>query len=297
MNKHLSNQEPKIKVIAIVGATASGKTAFSIDLAKKIGGEIISADSRLVYKGFDIGTAKPTIEEREGIPHHLIDVVEPEFDYSAGIYKNHAKKVIEEISQRGNIPIVVGGTGLYIDILLKNFTLPQIEPNRELRNKLYKLDISEIYQILAEKDANAAQIIDKNDRKKIIRAIEIINTTEKPLKDSRGIEDSEYEVEWIGRNFDRKTLYERIDKRVDLMIEAGLLEETKALLNKHGRIPNLINTIGYREIIGYIDNKYSLEEAKDLLKKNTRNYAKRQLTWFRKNSEIKWNIFPEKLKK
>lgn len=166
MNKHLSNQGPKIKVIAIVGATASGKTAFSIDLAKKIGGEIISADSRLVYKGFDIGTAKPTIEEREGIPHHLIDVVEPEFDYSAGIYKNQAKKVIEEISQRGNIPIVVGGTGLYIDILLKNFTLPQIEPNRELRNKLYKLDISEIYQILAEKDAEAAQIIDKNDRKK-----------------------------------------------------------------------------------------------------------------------------------
>ncbi len=297
MSKHSSNQEKKIKVIAIVGATASGKTAYSIDLAKKINGEIISADSRLVYKGFDIGTAKPTIEERDGVPHHLIDVVEPEFDYSAGIYKQNAKEKISAISERGHIPIIVGGTGLYIDILLKNFTLPQIAPNRELRDKLYKLDIEELYQILKEKDLKAAENIDKNDRKKIVRAIEIINTTGKTLEESRGIENSEYKVEWIGRNFDRKTLYERIDKRVDLMIEAGLLEETKNLLNQHGRIPNLINTIGYREIIGYLDNKYSLEEAKELLKKNTRNYAKRQLTWFRKNQEIKWNVFPEKLKK
>ena len=227
----------------------------------------------------------------------MIDVVEPEFDYSAGIYKQEATKIINKITERGHIPIIVGGTGLYIDILLKNFSLPQIEPNRELREKLYKLDIEKLYQLLEEKDTDAAQSIDKNDRKKIIRAIEIINTTGKSLKDSRGLEDSQYEVEWIGRNFDRKTLYERIDKRVDLMIEAGLLEETKHLLDKHGRIPNLINTIGYREIIGYLDNNYSLEEAKELLKKNTRNYAKRQLTWFRKNSEIKWNIFPEKLKK
>lgn len=297
MNKLLSKQKNKIKVIAIVGATASGKTAYSIDLAKKINGEIISADSRLVYKGFNIGTAKPTIEEREGIPHYLIDIVEPEFDYSAGIYKQEATKIINKITERGHIPIIVGGTGLYIDILLKNFSLPQIEPNRKLREKLYKLDIEKLYQVLEEKDTDAAQSIDKNDRKKIIRAIEIINTTGKSLKDSRGIEDSQYDVEWIGRNFDRKTLYERIDKRVDLMIEAGLLEETKQLLDKHGRIPNLINTIGYKEIIGYLDNNYSLEEAKELLKKNTRNYAKRQLTWFRKNSEIKWNIFPEKLKK
>lgn len=297
MNKHSSNQKKKIKVIAIVGATASGKTSYSIELAKKLDGEIISADSRLVYKGFDIGTAKPTLEEREGIPHHLIDVVEPEFDYSAGIYKQNAKEKITEISERGHIPIIVGGTGLYIDILLKNFTLPQIAPNRQLRDELYKLDIENLYQILKEKDPKATERIDKNDRKKIVRAIEIINTTGKSLDDSRGIETSEYDVEWIGRNYDRKTLYERIDKRVDLMVEMGLLEETKNLLDKHGRIPNLINTIGYREIIGYIDNKYSLDEAKELLKKNTRNYAKRQLTWFRKNPEIKWNIFPDKLKK
>lgn len=297
MNKLLSKQEKKIKVIAIVGATASGKTTYSIDLAKKIDGEIISADSRLVYKGFNIGTAKPTLAEREGIPHYMIDIVEPEFDYSAGLYKQEASKIIKNITNKGKTPIIVGGTGLYIDILLKNFTLPPIEPNRELREELYKMDLENLYYQLEKKDIEAAKSIDKNDRKKIIRAIEIITAMGKSLKDTRGFENSPYEVEWIGRNFDRKTLYERINKRVDLMVESGLLDETKQLLSRHGRIPNLINTIGYKEIIGYIDNIYSLEEAKELLKKNTRNYAKRQLTWFRKNTEIKWNTFPEKLKK
>ncbi len=297
MNKHFSKMQKKIKVIAIVGATASGKTAYAIELAKKIDAEIISADSRLVYKGFDIGTAKPTIEEREGIPHHIIDIVEPEFDYSAGLYKKEASTKIIEIAKKGKIPIITGGTGLYIDILLKNFALPEIEPNRDLRNQLYALGNEELFEILKSKDAFAAETIDKNDRKKIIRAIEIIQTTGKALNASRGIDEQEYEIEWIGRNHDRKHLYSRIDKRVDIMIENGLIEETKELLNKHGKIPNLINTIGYREITGYLDNQYSLEEAKELLKKNTRNYAKRQLTWFRRNPEIKWNIYPEKLKK
>lgn len=295
MSSHLSSN--KIKVIAIVGATASGKTAYSIELAKKIGGEIISADSRLVYKGFDIGTAKPTIKERCGIPHYMIDIVEPEIEYSAGLYKQQARKIIFDIHNKGKIPIVVGGTGLYIDILLKNYNLPQIEANHSLRNEL-KTNINiDLFQILKELDNEAAEIIDKNDRKKIIRAIEIIKTTGKPLALSRGINEQEFDIEWIGKNFDRKTLYARIDKRVDIMIDSGLIEETRNLLNKYGRIPNLINTIGYREIIGYIDNKYSLEEAVELLKKNTRNYAKRQLTWFRRNPEIKWDIYPDKLKK
>lgn len=294
MSKLLSN---KPKVIAIVGATASGKTAYSIELAKKIDGEIISADSRLVYKGFNIGTAKPTIEEREGIPHYMIDIVEPEFDYSAGLYKKDGTVAIEEILKKGKTPIIVGGTGLYIDILLKNFDLPEIEANKELREELKNLSKSELFEKLEKLDKNAAQTIDQNDSKKIIRAIEIISTTRKSLADSRGKNESNYEVEWIGKNFDRKTLYERIDKRVDIMVEDGLIKETKSLLEKHGRIPNLVNTIGYREIIGYLDNLYSLDDALDLLKKNTRNYAKRQLTWFRRNEEIKWDIFPEKLKK
>lgn len=292
----MSNKK-QIKVIAIVGATASGKTAYSIELAKKINGEIISADSRLVYKGFDIGTAKPTKQERQGIPHHLIDIVEPEFDYSAGLFQKQAREVILEINSRGNVPIIVGGTGLYIDILLKNFDLPQIPPNKDFRKNLTNTDVHYLFELLKNKDSEAAESIDSNDRKKIIRALEIIATTGKPLKQSRGIQQQEFDIQWIGRNFDRITLYNRINSRVDTMFEQGLLDETKNLLEKHGKIPNLINTIGYREVIGYIDNKYSLDEAKELLKKNTRNYAKRQLTWFRKNTNIEWNIYPDKLKK
>lgn len=292
----MSNKK-QIKVIAIVGATASGKTAYSIELAKKINGEIISADSRLVYKGFDIGTAKPTKQERQGIPHHLIDIVEPEFDYSAGLFQKQAREVILEINSRGNVPIIVGGTGLYIDILLKNFDLPQIPPNKDFRKNLANTDVHYLFELLKNKDSEAVESIDSNDRKKIIRALEIIATTGKPLKQSRGIQQQEFDIQWIGRNFDRITLYNRINSRVDTMFEQGLLDETKNLLEKHGKIPNLINTIGYREVIGYIDNKYSLDEAKELLKKNTRNYAKRQLTWFRKNTNIEWNIYPDKLKK
>lgn len=287
----------RINVIAIVGATASGKTAYSIELAKKLDGEIISADSRLVYKGFDIGTAKPEITERENIPHHLIDIVEPEFDYSAGLYKQQAKEKIIEIFKKGKTPIIVGGTGLYLNILLKNYDLPQISPNKEFRNKLSTLESQELYELLKTQDIESAETINQNDRKKIIRALEIINETGKPLSSTRGIKEPEFNVKWIGRNFDRETLYKRIDDRVDIMIDKGLIKETQNLLTKHGRIPNLINTIGYREILGYIDNKYSLEDAKELLKKNTRNYAKRQLTWFRKNEDIEWNIYPEKLKK
>lgn len=294
MNKHLST---KPKVIAIVGATASGKTAYSIELAKQIDGEIISADSRLVYKGFDIGTAKPTPKEMDGIPHYMVDIVEPEFDYSAGLYKKEASAIIEKILNKGKTPIIVGGTGLYIDILLKNFDLPEIEANKQLRLELKNLSKLELFEKLESLDKNAASSIDPNDSKKIIRAIEIISTTGKSLDSSRGINESKYDIEWIGKNFDRKTLYERINKRVDIMVEEGLIEETKNLLKKHGRIPNLVNTIGYREIVGYLDSLYSLDDALELLKKNTRNYAKRQLTWFRKNEEIKWDVFPEKLKK
>lgn len=295
MNKNSLNK--KIKVIAIVGPTASGKTAYSIELAKQIDGEIISADSRYVYKGFDIGTAKPTKEEQDGIPHHMIDIVEPEFEYSAGLYKQEASKLILEINSKGKIPIITGGTGLYIDILLKNYDLPQIEANRELRDSLMQLETETLFERLAKLDKDATNIIDSNDRKKIIRAIEIITTSGKTLNETRGIGESKYEIEWLGKNFDRDTLYARIDKRVDIMVETGLIEETKALLQKHGKIPNLVNTIGYREIISYLDNNCSLEEALDLLKKNTRNYAKRQLTWFRRNQDIKWDVYPEKLKK
>ncbi|MBO6180831.1 tRNA (adenosine(37)-N6)-dimethylallyltransferase MiaA [bacterium] len=287
----------KIKVIAVVGPTASGKSAYGIELAKEVNGEIISADSRIVYKGFDIGAAKPTKDEMQGIPHYLIDIVEPTFDYSAGLYKKQATDIINDISSRGKIPIIVGGTGLYTDILLKGFDLPDITPDKELRKNLEKFSAEELYAKLKEIDLKGAESIDSNDKKKIIRALEIIHLTGKTLEQARGKSQSEYEIEWIGKNFERDALYRRINNRVDKMLEMGLIEETKGLLSKYGRAYNIINTIGYKEITAYLDGTLSLDESIELLKKNTRNYAKRQLTWFRKNQEIKWDVYPEKLKK
>lgn len=285
----------KPKVIAIVGPTASGKTGFAISLAKKLNGEIISADSRLVYKGFDIGTAKPSIEEREGIPHYMIDIVEPEFDYSAGLYAQEAEKLIFDISKRGKVPVVVGGTGLYFRLLLENYDVPKVEPDYELREKLAKLSYSELVLMLEAKDPVRAKEIEVNDKKKLIRAIEMAEHLEKPLSEYK--KEPVFDVEWIGLNYPRAELYERINKRVDMMIKDGLVEETEYLLKKHGRIKNLVCTIGYQEIVQYLDNLLTLEEAKEKLKQNTRNYAKRQLTWFRKNPAIKWNVEPLRLKK
>ena len=285
----------KCKVIAIVGATASGKTAYAISLAKKINGEIISADSRLVYKGFDIGTAKPTLEEREGIKHYLIDIVEPEVDYSAGLWVKDAQKAIDEILQKGKTPIITGGTGLYFRLLLENYKMPDVKPDKNFRAELEKLSFEELKQRLEKSDKVAAETIFDNDRKKLIRYIEIVEKSGLTLDIARNKSaECPYEVEWIGLNYPRAELYERINKRVDLMIEKGLIEETKNLLNKHGRIPNLVDTIGYREIIKYLDGEYDLKTAADMLKQNSRRYAKRQLTWFRANEKINWNIYPEK---
>lgn len=285
----------KPKVIAIVGPTASGKTDYAINLAGKIGGEIVSADSRLVYKGFDIGTAKPAMEERKGIPHYMIDIVEPEVDYSAGLYADDAQKVINNILERGKIPVAAGGTGLYFRLLLENYDVPKVEPDYEMREELKEYPSEELYKRLQRIDRQRASEIDPNDKKKIIRAIEMAEHLEKPLSEYK--KDPLYDVEWIGINCTRDILYERINRRVDLMIEKGLIDETRELLKKHGRIKNLVCTIGYQEMIAYLDGALTLEEAKDKLKQNTRNYAKRQLTWFRKNKDIKWNVEPVKLKK
>lgn len=285
----------KSKIIAVVGPTASGKTAFAVNLAHQINGEIVSADSRLVYKGFDIGTAKPTLKEREGIPHYMIDIAEPETDYSAGLYLKDAEKIIKDILLRGKVPIIAGGTGLYLNILLMNYDLPKVEPDYDLREKLKKTD--NLYEILSSLDPQTALEIDPNDRKKLIRAIEIVKLTGKPLSKSRGRKEPEYDVEWLGLNYPREELYGRINRRVDLMIENGLVEETEKLLEEHGRINNILYTIGYQEMVSYLDGILTLDEAVDKLKQNTRRYAKRQLTWFRKNPDIKWNVYPEKLKK
>ncbi len=285
------------RVIAVVGATASGKTSYAIELAKKINGEIISADSRLVYKGMNIGTAKPTIDEMQEIPHYMIDVVEPEYNYSVGLYVKEAKKHITDIISRGKVPIVVGGTGLYFRVLLENYDLPDVKPDYELRKELSSYSYEELLEMLTKLDEKAANSVEKNDKKKLIRYIEIIKLAGKPLDLVRGVKEKEFNVEWVGLNFPREILYDRINKRVDLMIEQGLIDETKKLLQKHGRISNITDTIGYREVLSYLDGELSLDEAKDKLKQNTRNYAKRQLTWFRKNEQINWNCYPDRKKK
>lgn len=272
-----------------MGPTASGKTALAIKTALTNNGEIISADSRLVYKGFDIATAKPTMEERQGIEHHLIDIVEPEVDYSVANFFDDAKVAIEKIRQKGKTPIVVGGTGLYFRILLEDFDLPRVEADYDLRAQLEQKETAELHEMLKKLDPSSAQKIHFNNKVKIIRAIEVCKLLGKPLSEAAGKKELEFDVEWIGLNpSDRAVLYDRVNKRVDEMMERGLVEETKNLLAKHGRINNFVNTIGYQEILEYLDGEISLEETVANIKQNTRRYAKRQLTWFRRNKLIKW---------
>lgn len=281
----------KPKVIAIVGPTASGKTAMSIELAKKINGEIVSADSRLVYKGFDIASAKPTLEEREGIPHYLIDIVEPEFDYSVGNYHDDARKAIYEIISKGKTPIVVGGTGLYFRILLENYNLPRVEANYELRAELDKKEKEELLEELKQLDKITYERLFDSNKRRIVRALEVIKLLNKPISEMEIEKEPEFDVEWkIPKMESREWLYNRINKRVDIMVEQGLIDETKFLLKKHGRIKNFICTIGYQEILTYLDGETTLDEALDKLKQHSRNYAKRQLTWFRKNPELEIKI-------
>lgn len=277
----------KQKVIAVVGPTASGKTSLAIKLAKELNGEVVSADSRLVYKGFDIASAKPTHEEREGIPHHLIDIVEPEFDYSVGNYYRDAKKAIHDIISRGKTPIVAGGTGLYFRVLLENYNLPEVETDYKLREELDLREREDLLEELNELDPVTYERVKDANKRRIVRALEVIKLLNKPLSEVSIQKEPEFDVEWKMPVINsREELYDRINKRVDIMVEQGLIEETQNLLKKHGRIKNFTETIGYREILGYLDGYTTLEEALDKLKQHTRNYAKRQITWFRKNPNL-----------
>lgn len=276
----------KSRVIAIASPTATGKSKLAVELAHKINGEIVSADSRLVYKGFEIAVAKPTFEEREGIKHYLIDVVEPEIDYSVANYVDDATKAIDEILQKGKTPIVVGGTGLYFKVLLEGYDIPRVAPNKILRDELNNLSLEELILRLKKLDSKYFDEIIEPEKRKVIRAIEVCETLGKPLSELNKQKECPYEVKWIGINMKREEIYERINKRVDKMFELGIIEETKNLLSKHGRIPNFTQTIGYKEILAYLDGEVTLERAAELLKQHSRNYAKRQLTWFRRNKAL-----------
>lgn len=279
------------KVIAIVGPTASGKTKMAIEMAQKLDTEIISADSRLVYKGFDIGTAKPTKEEQLLVKHHMIDVVEPEYDFSVADFADGASKVISELHAKNKVPIVVGGTGLYFRILLENYDMPRVEANPQLRAELENLSNEELFEKLSNIDKISAEKIHQNNRVRVIRALEVSLTTGKPFSSIKGVKENKYDVEWVFPEIEsREILYNSINIRVDMMIKDGLVDETKNLLLKHGRIKNLVNTIGYQEIIQYLDGNISIENAIEQIKQNTRRYAKRQLTWFRRNPNLDFDL-------
>lgn len=281
----------KPKVIAIVGPTASGKTQMAIDLAKQVNGEVVSADSRYVYRGFDVATAKPTKEEQDGVPHHLIDIVEPEYDYSVAEFSDDARKAIFDIISRGKTPIVAGGTGLYFRVLLENYDLPRVEANPELRAELELREKEELLEELKALDSVSYEKLKESNKRRIVRALEVIKVLGVPFSEACGVKDPEFDVEWIAPKINsREELYERINLRVDKMVECGLIEETQFLLRKHGRIKNFVDTIGYREILSYLDGEMSLEEALEKLKQHSRNYAKRQLTWFRRNPELDFSI-------
>ncbi|MBR2525300.1 tRNA (adenosine(37)-N6)-dimethylallyltransferase MiaA [bacterium] len=276
----------KSKVIAIASPTATGKSKLAVELAHKIDGEIVSADSRLVYKGFEIAVAKPTVEEQEGIKHYLIDVVEPEIDYTVANYVDDATEAIQEILKKGKNPIVVGGTGLYFRVLLEGYDIPRVAPNLQLRSELNDLSLEELILRLKKLDSKYFDEVTEPEKRKMIRAIEVCETIGKPLSELNKQKEPPYDVQWIGINMKREEIYDRVNKRVDKMVEAGIVEETKRLLKKHGRIPNIVETIGYRELLPYLDGEYSLERAVELIKQHSRNYAKRQLTWFRRNKAL-----------
>ena len=284
----------KQKVIVIGGPTASGKTALSIELAKRINGEIISCDSMQIYKEMNIGTAKPTFEEMQGIKHYMIDIINPDERFSVADYKIEAKKAIKEILQKGKVPIVIGGTGLYIESLIYEIEYKEIETDLEYRNKLEKIvdekGLKYLYDEAIKIDKKAMEKISINDKKRILRVLEIYHTTGKTKSelDEKSRKEPEYDYKLFAIDMDRKILYERIDKRVDIMLEDGLVNEVENIYNKYNVFPTAMQGLGYKEVVEYLEKQITYEEMVEKIKKETRHYAKRQLTWFRKYKDITW---------
>jgi len=279
-----------------LGPTASGKTQLSIELAKRLNTEIISADSMQVYKYMDIGTAKPDEEERDGIKHYLMDEVYPDEEFSVVKFKELAEKYIDEILSRGKIPIVVGGTGLYINSLIYNINFSETATDHELREKLRKMAEEKgnryLHDMLKEIDPEAAEKIHENNVKRVIRAIEVYEQTKRPIsqhqKLSRTI-PAKHNYILIGLRMDRNLLYERINKRVDMMIQKGLIDEVKKLAEL-GYDKSMVSMqgLGYKELLSYLNNEIPLDQAIYIIKRDTRHYAKRQMTWFRRIPGIYW---------
>lgn len=283
------------QIIVIAGPTASGKTSLSIELAKRIKGEIVSADSMQIYQEMNIGTAKPTVEERQGIKHYLLDFVSPEKRYSVADYKKDAKQAIQEIIKKGKFPIVVGGTGLYIDSLIYEIEYPNIELDEQYRKKLEERvaieGLEKLYQEAKNIDPLAIEKISPNDEKRILRILEIYQATGK-TKTEQEIESRKNPIEYdyvvYALKWEREILYDRINKRVDLMIQQGLVQEVKEILKKHEKFPTAMQGLGYKEVIAFLNGETTKEEMIEKIKMETRRYAKRQMTWFRKNKQTIW---------
>lgn len=289
----------KIPVIAVVGPTASGKTALSINIAKRFRGQVVSADSMQIYEKMNIATAKPTDDEMQGIPHHLIGFQPIDKKFSVAEYVKLANSCIEKIHNDGNLPVVAGGTGLYVDSLLNNIQFTQEDENTETRKELTAMfdekGAEYMLEALREIDPETAGRLHLKDKSRIIRALEVYRLTGKTLTEQKilsRLNESPYRVLYIGINYrDRSVLYDRINRRVDIMVENGLLEEAKDFYNT-SRDTTACQAIGYKELAPFFNGEKTLEECLESLKTETRHYAKRQLTWFRKNENIHW-VYPD----
>lgn len=290
----------KRPLVIIAGPTAVGKTDISIEVARRLNGEVVSADSMQIYKYLDIGSAKPTDEEMEDIKHYLIDEIDPREEFSVAQYRELAKKYIDKIISENKLPIVAGGTGLYVNSLVYEMDFSSTVSDKDIREKLTreyeKYGADYLHEKLKEVDKEAAERIHQNNVKRVIRALEIFYTIGESIKDfSRDlVESKDYDVILIGLNRDRQKLYERINKRVDIMFNSGLLDEVKKLVRMGLTSDDIsMKGIGYKEVIGYLDGEYDLDRAIELVKRNTRRYAKRQLTWFKRYKNIKWFYLDE----
>ncbi len=280
------------ETVLIFGPTASGKTNLSIELAKQINGEIISADSMQVYRYMDIGTAKPTKEQRKKIPHHLIDIVDPDKEWTVSDFIQRSNRLIREIREKGKTPMIVGGTGLYLNAFINGYSFPIAAKNEKIRERLSKMETEDLHKKLQDVDADAAKKIDKNDKKRIVRALEVYEQTGVPiskLQVKRVRADGRLPLRLLCLTMDRHLLYDRISARVDKMMSDGLIDEVRSLLDKgYTKDLNSLQALGYKETIGYLEGKYGLDEMTGLIKQKTRNFAKRQLTWFKRFENVTW---------
>ena len=285
----------KEQVIVICGPTASGKTSLGIKLAKKIEGEIVSCDSMQIYKDMTIGTAKPTDEERKEAKHYLVDFVMPNERYSVAEYKKDAEYTIEQIIKSGKKPIIVGGTGLYLNSLVYGIDYPNIETDlnyrQELEDRVNKEGLENLYKEANKIDSKAMEKISSNDKKRILRILEIYHSTGKTktqLEEDSRKNGPKYDYKIFVLNMDREKLYDRINKRVDIMIEDGLIDEVKQLLKKYKEFPTAMQGLGYKEVVEYLENKLTKVEMIEKIKQETRRYAKRQITWFKSYENAIW---------